>query len=335
MNILIYSPVFLPITGGLQTVADILAREFLALGHQVRIVTYTPAHEPVDSGYTVIRQPSARAYLCQMRWCDVYLQMNISLKGIWPLLLAPRSWFIHYGGYPEPGIRGRLKRIAMHFANVIPVSEYIADRLGLPAHDVIVNPYREDIFRPISGVIRENDILFVGRLVEEKGVDILIRAVSQLRNRGIDAKLSIVGEGPNRPSLEGLVEALALRPNVDFLGVRAGHSLAVEYNSHRIVVVPSRFEPFGIVAIEALACGCTTIVAGNGGLIEAIGDCGLVVSPLNVDNLEDILVQALASEQAAEHARSAVIAHLERFSPVEVAPKYLARFDGHVLDAGA
>jgi glycogen(starch) synthase len=87
--------------------------------------------------------------------------------------------------------------------------------------------------------------------------------------------LKVIGEGPCRNDLEERVRKLGLADQVEFLGAIVGEPLVNILNRHKILVVPSSWnEPFGIVALEGIACGCMVIGSSGGGLPEAIGPCG-------------------------------------------------------------
>src|SRR5262249_34552970 len=141
---------------------------------------------------------------------------------------------------------------------------------------VIGNPYRDEIFHGIPGIERTLDLAFVGRLVTDKGVDLLLDALALLAGRGLQPSLSVIGDGPESERLEEQTRRLDLDGQVTFLGTGTGEDLCAILHHHRILVVPSRYnEPFGIVALEGIACGCAVVGSAGGGLPEAMGPCGL------------------------------------------------------------
>src|SRR6266481_1494383 len=112
MKILISSYPFHPSVGGLEEVTDLLANEYVARGHVVKIVTMTPSMGPGDYPFEVIRNPTVRALIQAVKWCDVYVQHQISLRFAWPLLLVWRPWIVaqlHTLGN-DPGIFPKLRR---------------------------------------------------------------------------------------------------------------------------------------------------------------------------------------------------------------------------------
>lgn len=328
MKILLYSPAFHPRVGGLEALAEMLATGFHERGHEVIVVSTTPAGRPGGFSFRVVRSPGPVELLRLTRWCDVFFQANLSLKGVWPLLLVRRplvvshnSWYRQAGG--EITWRDRLKRRVLgHAAASVSASRALADDLDTPSV-VIENPYRDDLFRRLPGERKEEDLLFVGRLVSDKGVDLLVEALALLRDQGQQAGLTIVGEGPEEEPLRLQVERADLTDRVRFAGVLRGEALVTALNRHRILVVPSRYnEPFGIVALEGLACGCLVIGTEGGGLKDAVGPGGWTVANADATALAGILGPALRGELAPREPE-AVEAHLAEHSRARVVERYL------------
>jgi glycosyltransferase involved in cell wall biosynthesis len=124
-------------------------------------------------------------------------------------------------------------------------------------------------------------ILSVASHDEWKGLDVLIRAIALLREQGETTRLVLAGDGPIRAELEHLTATLGLNHHVQFLGYQPRSSVARLLNQCSLFVLPSRSEPFGIVVIEALACGKPVIATAVGGIPEIIEDGrnGILVQP--------------------------------------------------------
>jgi glycosyltransferase involved in cell wall biosynthesis len=136
---------------------------------------------------------------------------------------------------------------------------------------VIPNGVDSSRFTPAEAVAPdEKYILFVGRLVAQKGVDVALRAFDTLRHLRSDIRLLIVGEGENSLLLLRLARSLGVIPSVTFAGWRRGQALVDAYQCAELVLMPSLYEPFGIVALEAMACGKPVIASSVGGLTEII-----------------------------------------------------------------
>ena len=118
MRILLYSPAFYPSIVGLEAMVDLLARGFTEAGHSVRVACTTPNPAPDAHPYGVVRNPGPLQLLRLVRWSQIVLQANISLRGLWPLLLVPRPWVVaHHTWYRRAdgsiAWQDRLKRFAL------------------------------------------------------------------------------------------------------------------------------------------------------------------------------------------------------------------------------
>ena len=148
----------------------------------------------------------------------------------------------------------------------VAVSAFTADRLvaaGLRAERVCVvgNGLSLDAFERVSPPAAASDLVFVGRLIEDKRVDLVIEAVARLRQAFPALRCLIIGDGPERRTLEALVAERDLRDQVQFLGwVGEAEKIAL-LKSSQILVLPSVREGFGIAAIEGQAAGLVPVVA--------------------------------------------------------------------------
>ncbi|MCZ7651574.1 MAG: glycosyltransferase family 4 protein [Thermoanaerobaculia bacterium] len=328
MRVLIYSPSFLPGLGGLEIIMATVADGLMSLGDEVTVVTTTPGAEDGGVPYRVVRSPGPRELQSWVRWCDVFHQANVSLRGLWPLLLVRRPWVVsHHSWYCRPDGRriwkDNLKRFLLRFAGAsIAVSEAVARDLGVPSV-VIPNAYRDRLFRCLEGVRRADDLLFVGRLVSDKGVDLLLDSLALLHKEGLAPTLTIVGSGPEEEQLKEQAERLGLTEQLCWRGPLADEALVAEMNAHAVLVVPSRYrEPFGIVALEGIACGCVLVGSEGGGLAEAIGPCGLTFPNGDAAALAAAIRRALEDLGLREHFRSAAPAHLAAHSAGRQAEGY-------------
>jgi glycogen synthase len=331
MKILIYSPLFHPSIGGLETVVSILAHEFAAQGHQVKLVCQVPATDAKVFSFEVIRCPHPWDLLTLTRWCDIYFQPAISLKGVWPLLIVPKPWVVaHHNWYTRPSghisWQDSLKQFALRFATGISISQAIANHVKAPS-TIISNPYQETIFQKLPGISRGKDLVFLGRLVSDKGIDLLLEALAQLRAQGLQPQLTIIGSGPEETNLRQQTQSLNLEQQVEFIGTKLEADLVQLLNTHRIMVIPSRWrEPFGIVALEGIACGCVVIGSEEGGLKEAIGPCGVTFRNGDVAALTQALSDLLTHTDRQSRYREAAPAHLAQHRPAIIAAEYLQVF---------
>ena len=330
MRILLYSPAFHPSVGGLEGFVAMSALGFHERGHEVVVVTTTASAEAEPFPFRVVRSPGPGELVALVRWCQVFYQANVSLKGLWPLLFVRRPWVVsHHSWYQQSDgrvtWRDHLKYFLLRFAAAsVAVSRAMAGRL--PAGTAVIpNAYRDDLFVPRAGIERRNDLIFVGRLVSDKGVDLLLEALSALARRGLEPRLTVVGEGPERTALETQTSRLGLGPRVVFRGSLDQDELVGELHRHAVLVVPSRYEePFGMVALEGIACGLVVVGTAGGGLPEAIGPCGVTVPNGDVEALAEALAGLLSSPRRLAELRAAASEHLARHSRAGMVEAYLA-----------
>jgi glycogen synthase len=323
VKILLGSHHFFPSTGGIETVTNLLAREFVKLGHEVRVVTQTAGGG--NFPFAVVRHPGPLELLRQLRWCDVFLQNNISLRTLWPLLFVRRPLFItHQTWITNPdsstGWQHGLKRFVLRYATSFAISNAIAE--ALPVSSIRVgNPYDDQVFKEVPVEERDRELIFAGRLVSDKGVGVLLDALKLLET---NPHLVIAGDGPERPALEKQVADLQLQSQVEFAGRQDGEQLAKLLQQYQVLVVPSLWqEPFGIVALEGIACGCVVVGSAGGGLAEAIGPCGHTFPNGDAVALAKEIAKLLADSGERARLLQHAPSHLARFTPRHVAGVYL------------
>lgn len=142
---------------------------------------------------------------------------------------------------------------------------------------------------------------FAGRLVEQKGCDVLIEAFHRLALP--EARLLIVGEGPERERLAALAERKKLANQVQFTGHLSQQRLEETLREAWVQVVPSKYsEGFGFVAIESMMRGTVVVASRCGGLEEVVATCpaGRLVAPSDVDELADSLRELLTDKEKTE-----------------------------------
>lgn len=331
MKILFSSYVFYPSIGGIELVSSILAQEFVNLGHEVKLITQSVSQE-LEFSFEVIRQPKPYQLLRLVNWCDVFFHNNISLQAFWPLLLLRKPWVIaHHTWIRHPDGRlswqEHLKFFLMRFATSISVSQAIAKHLSTPS-TIIGNPYNDELFQELPEVIRDQELVFLGRLVSDKGVDLLITALGQLKNYGLTPHLTIIGTGSEESYLRELAKNQGVLNQIAFVGMKTGIELVQLLNAYQIMVVPSRWlEPFGMVALEGIACGCVVVGSEGGGLKDAIASCGVTFRNGDVKSLTEKLAELLLNPKQIATYRAKAAIHLSRHKKTAVAKAYLQVFE--------
>jgi D-inositol-3-phosphate glycosyltransferase len=174
--------------------------------------------------------------------------------------------------------------------------------------------------------LRDQVILYVGRFDPRKGIETLVRAVAKLRSEDPEApiRLMIVGgsepgqsDGLERLRIEGIVEELGIQDCTVFAG-RVGHDqLPLFYTAADVCVIPSHYEPFGLVAIEAMACGTPVVASDVGGLKFTVipEETGLLVPPEDVDGFAGAIDRLLSNSVWTQKVRrKAALRVQENFS---------------------
>jgi glycosyltransferase involved in cell wall biosynthesis len=234
------------------------------------------------------------------------LPMLVTLHG-YDINIYREWWEMGKGGRRRRSYPRRLLQLAqaanVHFVAVSEAIRLRAMEYGISPDKISVRYVGVDTeqFRPEATPIdqRPKRILFVGRLVEKKGVEYLIRALVSIRVEVPDAELMIVGDGPLRTYLENLSNSLGL--NARFLGIATSAEVREQMRWARVFCLPSvtakngDAEGFGLVLLEAQACGIPVVTSALGGSTEGIcdGKTGFRVPEGDVESLSALLKRLL------------------------------------------
>jgi glycogen(starch) synthase len=165
-------------------------------------------------------------------------------------------------------------------------------------------------------------VLLVGRLVYEKGFHLALDALAQVIAGVGDMRFVVAGSGTAEAELREQAQRLGLMEHGSFLGWVGDDMLHSLYRIAEITIVPSIYEPFGLVALEAMACGCMCIVADTGGLREVVpadGTVGLRFRSRDSSDLGDVLAQILTDDDARARLVAEAREHVLSFDWSEVA----------------
>ncbi|MBI2796341.1 MAG: glycosyltransferase [Gemmatimonadetes bacterium] len=237
------------------------------------------------------------------------------------------------------GIGRRLFRyVARGSDRVTAVSSWLAERAAATcpglAPDIAPMPVDTTLLAPPAATAARAGVLFVGRLNAQKGAADLVRAFARVH---APSKLDLVGDGPDAAATRALALELGVGDRVHFHGALPHESLPGWYQRAAVVVVPSREEGLGLVAVEAHLCGAPVVAYDSGGLRDVVrhGESGLLVPPGDGAALTDAIDTMLARPDLA--AGLAAVGRREvlaRFSPDAVASRYLGIYE-QAIDAAA
>jgi glycosyltransferase involved in cell wall biosynthesis len=177
-----------------------------------------------------------------------------------------------------------------------------------------------------SQISKNPQILYVGRLSQEKNLTVLLDAFARCRQRHPLATLRFVGDGPDRQSLEAKVRDSGLADAVLFVGSKNQDVLANEYFSSTCLVLPSLSEPWGLVVNEALSYGCPVVVSRNCGCVpELVIDSltGFVFDPTDAEELSEKLDLVLAEFTDTTAVARACLGRISAFTPKAAAEQIL------------
>jgi glycogen synthase len=246
-----------------------------------------------------------------------------ALKETWDLPVVATIHATEYGRHQGwlPGPMNKLIHqvewwLTYEARRVITCSSYmrqqVEDIFALPRDKVDVVPNGVDVsdfevaadeaaaFRRTLTGPRTRMVLFAGRLEYEKGVQTVLRALRRVRAEVGPTRFFIAGVGTYSDELRRQVRELGLRHHVRFTGFLEDHELRLHYAAADVAVAPSIYEPFGLVAVEAMACGTPVVVGDTGGLREIVsGGTGLSFTPQDEDELARELIRVLEDQDLA------------------------------------
>ena len=239
--------------------------------------------------------------------------------------------------HPQSHIHAVERRMVRDADHVITCSHYmrrhVADVFRVPATKVtaIANGIDPSDLQPVSDLPRlraryaapdERLILLVGRLVYEKGFHLALDALPGLISRLGNVRFLIAGSGTAEAELKEQAERLGLMEHGSFVGWTGDDELHSLYRIADLCLVPSIYEPFGLVALEAMASGCLCIVADTGGLREVVpgdGRVGRRFRSRDAASLGSILEDVLAEDAARERLVAEAREHILQFDWAAVA----------------
>jgi len=222
--------------------------------------------------------------------------------------------------------RPAFRHVLHHSAAVTAVSRWLAhevqDIVSAPAPLVAPMPVATDLFSP-DGTRRPDRFLFVGRLNKQKGIELLLHALSRMGDQTVS--LDVVGDGDERPSLQELAGALGIAERIRWHGAVPQPRLVDFYRAATALVVPSVGEGLGLVAVEAQMCETPVVAFDSGGLPDVVQHdrTGLLVKDVDAGALAAALTSLLERDDRGAALGAAGRLHaLATFAPESVARRY-------------
>jgi len=247
--------------------------------------------------------------------------------------------------HPQSYIHGVERWMANRAERVITCSHYmrghVADIYDLEEERVTVIPNGIDPLdlQPIDDLEtlrarfagpQQRLVLLVGRLVYEKGFQLALEALPGLIERLGDVRFLVAGSGTHEKELRAQAEQLGLMEHGTFLGWIGDDVLHSLYRISDLCVIPSIYEPFGLVALEAMASGCPCIVADTGGLREVVpnDDVGLRFRSRDSASLAAMVERVLTDEPLRDRLVAEASEHVLRFDWADVARQTAELYGG-------
>lgn len=225
----------------------------------------------------------------------------------------------------KPFAKPLLRHVLKHSRAITTVSNWLASEVTamVPTANPVVAPMpvATDLFSP-GGTRAENRILFVGRINAQKGAGDLVTALAAMTS---DAHLDVIGEGPDRSSLEERARSLGVADRITWHGTRPQPELPAFYRAATLVVVPSIGEGLGLVAVEAQLCETPVVAYDSGGVTDTVidGETGALVKAGDAVALGHTLDLLLEDpERRASMGRAGRMHALALFAPESAARTY-------------
>jgi glycosyltransferase involved in cell wall biosynthesis len=243
---------------------------------------------------------------------------------------------LHRGGW----FRQRASRVFARAAQVTAVSKFLARDIGenTPglSTEVRVTPMPVAVDSFLQGSrekkIQPARILYAGNLVPSKGVDVLLRAVAELKKRGVECGLKVLGNGPALETLQRLAGELGIDSQVTWSGFVPQAQMPGEYGASTVTVLPTRgnAEGLGLTLVEALLAGSAVVGTPAGGIPEVVQHerTGLIARDGDWNDLANQIERLLSDPAFRERLTQAGKEHaLQTYSPATTIGRFLQIYD--------
>ena len=251
----------------------------------------------------------------------IYLIPHGVYAGLVGWLLQIKVIQLLIGSDLNPALANRLLFSIVRHAHRVGVrGEHSVKRLvarGILPASIFVPPNVFDVeaYAPDSSTESDYDVIYVGSLINCKGLDILLQVIARLRSHRPNVRVALVGSGPLRNTLEALAVKLGIDNNVSFLGALRPAEIPCYLNKARLFVMTSKVEGLPMAMVEALSCGVPVIVSPVDDVTAVAhhGENAWVVSPPTVDNFTEAISTLLEDADLYARLRQGALRSREAF----------------------
>lgn len=363
MKILIISGLYYPVIGGAereaQKIAEILIRKEINVSVLTQYLKNYPEYEVINNVkiYRKIKafRPWGLTYFMSVLYFLIKVRKTYDIIICFGLFYyTPAAVIIKLlfkkrvlNRLECAGEKGDLKRIDCikykflikslwrHVDRFIAITDDIASELkeaGIEEKKIIRIANSVDINKFIpknesKEVRNTTQLLFIGRLTEQKGIDILLEAINRVIKKGGDVNVKIIGDGELRKQLEILSNQLGIYNYVKFEGIQ--ENVMYWYLNSDILIIPSRYEGLPLVLLEGMACGVPIIASNIPAHREVLKDgiTGIIFEKENIKQLSDKIEYLIQNPQVAKEigkrGREMVIS---KYSLEKISEKYIELF---------
>lgn len=362
MKLLVISEGYYPQIGGLEKIVQELCEGlYNAYDYKVDVLTCSPDDEghteivngirvnyvPLNAKLGILNLckelPRAMSVLKKLLKNEEYDIVSIQYLGYWSVLFLisgyakriPYSISIHgadINAVKSSGVRFYFQRKILEQSKVvISNSVYLAEqaekRLGISLEgkkQVVWNGIHTENYCPAPHLQSAKKIVTIGRFVYKKGFDVFLDAIKQVKKTIPDLSVLMAGDGIELQHCKKLVVEYDLSDTVDFVGKIQNTDVPDFLRQARLFVLPSRDEPFGIVVLEALACGIPTIITDSGGATEIIENNvdGYVVPVENPKAMAEKIIELVSDDAKLDDFRQRGLEKVRLFSIDRMVEKY-------------
>ncbi len=230
------------------------------------------------------------------------------------------------------GAPARMRKLFNSLSGCIAVSDWIRSQIvsllpelehrcsvvhhGVEFDERLLALSRNDAKASLGINAGKNVVFSASRLIDEKGQDVLLRAFAIAARKEPNLLLVIAGDGPARPGLEALATSEGVADRVRFMGRLDSERMGSCYRACDVFAQPSRypFDSFGLVYLEANACGRAVIAGDTAGIPESVEDgiSGFLVDPLDVDRVSELLLQFVWDSEFRSRLEAGALARVRR-----------------------